>query len=85
MNDSEPDWRAAKSRLSRKIANVFPGSTPEWHPVDRGIAFRLVDDRGRFRSNVVRVMAWHKLEFTRSWLERRVRQVTGPEGGFPRV
>ncbi len=75
-----------RDRLARKIRNVFPGCKPEWQDgLDQGIAFRLVDEHGNYRSNLVQIRRISDDVFTRTFLERIVRWAKSPDDGQPRV
>ncbi len=86
MSIGDVDSPQVRAKLDKKIANVFPGCRAEWQEgLDRGMGFRLIDDHGRYRSNLVRIYRLHGEMFKTSWLERAVRHAKQPEDGFPRV
>jgi len=79
---SSPQFR---TQLLRKLKNLVPGHKVEFvEAVRSGIAFRLKDDRGRFRSNIVRIHrnAVHTLEATS--LRRSICGAGVPPAGLPR-
>jgi hypothetical protein len=65
-NRNRKATREEKSRATRVIVEAYPGMRAIWGahgdygghraPRDHTIAFRLQDDRGRFRSNVIWLM-----------------------------
>lgn len=86
-NRNRKATRAEKARATRVIEEAFPGMRPIWGahgdygghraPRDHTIAFRLQDDRGRFRSNVIWVMPNQLAHLT----VEDVRAMVGNAGG----
>jgi len=70
-----------RSGLVRRLKNMAPGYTVEFVETNRGLAFRMKDQRGRYRSEVVRVYRNHDGHaLDRSLLERLLERA-----GFPGV
>ena len=85
MVNSE-DTPQTRLRLASKIGNVFPGCRPEWLAGQRrGLAFRLVDEQGRYRSNVVQIYRVDERVFTRRYIEQAVHMAGWPDAGQPRA
>jgi hypothetical protein len=79
---SSPQFRVS---LIRKLGNMVPACEVEFvDDVRPGIAFRLLDARGRYRSNLVRIHRnfAHTLESLS--LARAIRGAGIPPAGFPR-
>lgn len=83
-NQNRKATREEMGRLRRVIAEAYPELTPEFGghgaygghraPRDHTISFRLRDDRGQFRSNVIWVMPDQLRELTAAnirWLVAR--------------
>ena len=79
---STPQFQA---KLIRKMKNVVPSCSIEFVEVpDSGIAFRLKDRQGRYRTNLVRIYRYHEKVLHREDLVQRIRSAGEPQAGFPR-
>jgi hypothetical protein len=79
---SSPQFRVS---LLRKLGNLVPACRVEFVDTTRpGVAFRLKDGRGRYRSNLVHIHrnSAHTLESLS--LTRAIRGAGIPPGGFPK-
>jgi hypothetical protein len=79
------DHAAARRAIGRRVANVFPGCRAEFVEdlVDGSIGFVVIDERGRTRTNVVRVYS-PRQRFTKVWLMHAV-SAAGGRVGYPRL
>ena len=73
-----------RTQLLRKLRNLFPDCDPEFQETDRGVAFRLRDRAGRYRSNSVRLYRFHQGILASTHLKRAVRDAGSPPDGLPR-
>ena len=86
MSPPEDDTPQMRTALVDLIDRVFPGHRPEFvEGLDRGIGFRVIDDRGRPRTKIVRLYRSEVGDITKQWLLRAVRTASGPGDGFPRL
>ena len=78
-----PQYRRDVERLVR---NVYPGCRVAFVSDERGaLAFRVVDERGRVRSDLVKVYDWHRQRFTKSWLAGAVGGAATSKPGLKRL
>jgi hypothetical protein len=78
---TSPQFRV---RLIRKLANLVPECIVEFEVSDRpGVAFRLKDKRGRYRSNLVHFHRNFPRLLEASQLVQAIRGMGIPPAGFP--
>ena len=67
---------------TKRVKNAFPGCVPEFiDAAGPGLSFRLKDERGRYRSPVVRFHRYHEGLLSRQALRR---YVLGFKAGLPK-
>jgi len=72
-----PQFRTA---LIRKLKNIEPEYEVEFFKTDNGIAFRLLDKSGRYRSKIINIGSRVSDGLEKSYLERQLRFA-----GFPKI
>jgi hypothetical protein len=79
---TSPQFRVA---LIRKLGNMIPDCTVEFVKDEReGVAFRLKDSRGRYRSNLVHIQrSWPRILDATS-LAQILRRGGTPPAGLPK-
>jgi len=66
-----------KRLIFKLVANVFPGSKPEFAKATRRsslIGFRLIDAAGKPRTHIIWFRKSHRYPLNKAWLTYKIRQ-----------
>jgi len=82
MNIDTPQFR---TKLIRKFKNLFPTCEVEIENTEKGgIKYRLLDEKGNYRSNVVSIYRLRERALETKDIISSIKNAGKPQSGFPR-